>query len=213
MHRSKQMIFTNRFSIDSSASVMIDSNEPPVNNNSYNNTSTTTLTAVSTTQSLNRMGHQSPSRPSHLNHSISLQSSTSNNINNYQASQPHYNTANNNNNSNHQISNSISTTTLTTNSSSVSRHSWMNDSDMEVDEELPSLSANIDKQQFEQLTKKEIKLQEIINELIHTEQKHVRNLKIMQNHFYIPIKCDMLLTEDERNLLFPNLEEILELHC
>ena len=52
----------------------------------------------------------------------------------------------------------------------------------------------------------------MINELIHTEQKHVRNLKIMQNHFYVPIKIEMVLSDDERNLLFPNLEEVLDLH-
>jgi hypothetical protein len=88
----------------------------------------------------------------------------------------------------------------------------MNDSDMEVDEELPNLSVNIEREKFEKLTKKEVKLQEVINELIHTEQKHVRNLKIMKHHFYIPIKVEYLLSEDERNLLFPNLDEILDLH-
>ncbi len=92
------------------------------------------------------------------------------------------------------------------------RNSWMNDSDMEVDEELPNLSVNIEREKFEKLTKKEVKLQEVINELIHTEQKHVRNLKIMKHHFYIPIKVEYLLSEDERNLLFPNLDEILDLH-
>ena len=89
----------------------------------------------------------------------------------------------------------------------------MNDSDMEVDEELPNLSANIEKARIEQLTKKEMKIQEVINELIHTEQKHVRNLKIMKHHFYIPIKIEMYLSDEERKLLFPNLEEILDLHA
>ena len=88
----------------------------------------------------------------------------------------------------------------------------MADSDMEVDEELPNLSVNIDKQRIEQLTKKEMKMQEVINELIHTEQKHVRNLKIMKFHFYVPIKMEMYLSDEERKLLFPNLDEILDLH-
>jgi Rho guanine nucleotide exchange factor 12 len=101
-----------------------------------------------------------------------------------------------------------STSLLSTNS----RNSWMNDSDMEVDEELPNLSLNIERDKFEKLSKKDVKVQEVINELIHTEQKHVRNLKIMKNHFYIPIKLEILLTDDERNLLFPNLDEILDLH-
>lgn len=96
----------------------------------------------------------------------------------------------------------------------LARHaSWMNDSDMEVDEELPNLSVNIDKPRLEAMTKKEMKMQEVINELIHTEQKHVRNLKIMKFHFYVPIKMEMFLSEEERNLLFPNLDEILDLHC
>lgn len=89
----------------------------------------------------------------------------------------------------------------------------MNGSDMEVDEELPNLSLCVDKHQLEQLNKKEMKIQEVINELIHTEQKHVRNLKIMKNHFYVPIRVKVLLSEEEMNLLFPNLEEILDLHC
>jgi len=80
----------------------------------------------------------------------------------------------------------------------------MNDSDMEVDEELPNLSVNIEREKFEKLTKKQIKQQEVINELIHTEQKHVRNLKIMKHHFYIPVKVEYLLSENERNLLFNN---------
>lgn len=89
----------------------------------------------------------------------------------------------------------------------------MQGSDMEVEEELPSISANIHKKSMEQLTRKEIKTQEVINELIHTEQKHVRNLKIMKHHFYIPIKINMYLTKEERDVLFPNLEEVLEIHC
>lgn len=99
------------------------------------------------------------------------------------------------------------------NNSSGSRQSWMNESDMEVDEELPNLSINIERQHLEQLTKKQIKTQEVINELIHTEQKHVRNLKIMKNHFYVPIRVNMYLTREERDILFPNLEEVLEIHC
>jgi hypothetical protein len=90
------------------------------------------------------------------------------------------------------------------------RQLWMNGSDIEVDDELPTLNASVDKTQ---MSKKEIKTQEVINELIHTEQKHVRNLKIMKHHFYIPIKVNMYLTEEERNILFPNLEEVLEIHC
>lgn len=112
-----------------------------------------------------------------------------------------------------------SSTTTTTNSSSLSssRQSWMNGSDMELDEELPPL--NIDRTGSasssggQPMSEKEIKTQEVINELIHTEQKHVRNLKIMKHHFYLPIKINMYLTKEELNIMFPNLEQVLDLHC
>ena len=90
----------------------------------------------------------------------------------------------------------------------------MNDSDMEVDEELPELSIDVEKQQGPgQLNPKDLKVQKVINELIHTERKHMRNLKIMKHHFYVPIKIEVLLSDEDRNLLFPNLDEVLELHC
>ena len=93
------------------------------------------------------------------------------------------------------------------------RHSWMcDDSDMDVDDELPNLSSQL-RAHGVQLSKRDMKTQEVINELIHTEQKHVRNLKIMKHHFYVPIKVEMYLSDDERNLLFPNLDEILKIHC
>ena len=56
-------------------------------------------------------------------------------------------------------------------------------------------------------------MQEAINEIIHTEQKHVRNLKIMKHQFYEQIKRTTFLTSLEVNLLFPNLDTILNLHC
>ena len=88
----------------------------------------------------------------------------------------------------------------------------MNDSDMEVEEELPELSPAA-QEKSQELSGKEVKVQKVINELIHTEQKHVRNLKILKHHFYVPIKVEFLLSEDERNLLFPNLDQVLDLHC
>lgn len=97
--------------------------------------------------------------------------------------------------------------------SSVNDRHWMQESDIEVEEELPSISAAIPKEILEKLTRKEIKTQEVINELIHTEQKHVRNLKIMKNHFYVPIQINVYLTTEELETVFPNLDEVLEIHC
>lgn len=87
------------------------------------------------------------------------------------------------------------------------------DSDFEIEETLPSFVANVEKSKLEKLTANERTMQEGINEIIHTEQKHVRNLKIMKHHFYEQIKKTAYLTSNELELLFPNLDTILGLHC
>jgi len=58
----------------------------------------------------------------------------------------------------------------------------------EVEETLPPFGTNIEKSILEKLTPNERTKQEAINEIIHTEQKHVRNLKIMKHQFYEQIK-------------------------
>jgi hypothetical protein len=87
------------------------------------------------------------------------------------------------------------------------------DSDFEVEETLPPFGTNIEKSILDKLTPNERTMQEAINEIIHTEQKHVRNLKIMKHQFYEQIKRTTFLTNNELNLLFPNLDTILNLHC
>ncbi|KAM8852981.1 rho guanine nucleotide exchange factor 12 isoform 1-T1 [Synchiropus picturatus] len=58
----------------------------------------------------------------------------------------------------------------------------------------------------------EIKRQEVINELFHTERAHVRMLKVLDHVFYQKLSKDSILpTADVRNI-FTNLEEILQLH-
>lgn len=49
-------------------------------------------------------------------------------------------------------------------------------------------------------------------ELFHTERLYVRKLKIMDRLFFRPMKNQQLLSGDLIHLLFPNLEEILEIH-
>lgn len=87
------------------------------------------------------------------------------------------------------------------------------DSDFEIEETLPPFGTNIEKSVLDKLTPNERTMQEAINEIIHTEQKHVRNLKIMKHQFYEQIKKTSYLNSIELNLLFPNLDTILELHC
>ncbi|PRD31171.1 UNVERIFIED_CONTAM: Rho guanine nucleotide exchange factor 12 [Trichonephila clavipes] len=52
----------------------------------------------------------------------------------------------------------------------------------------------------------------LLPELFHTEKTHVRNLKVLDQVFYKPLLQEQLLPLDFLNLLFPNLEEMLEIH-
>lgn len=49
-------------------------------------------------------------------------------------------------------------------------------------------------------------------ELFHTERLYVRKLKIMDCLFYRPIKSGQLVSSELIHLLFPNLEEVLDIH-
>ncbi|XP_051896106.1 rho guanine nucleotide exchange factor 12-like isoform X3 [Pristis pectinata] len=58
----------------------------------------------------------------------------------------------------------------------------------------------------------EIKRQEVINELFHTERAHIRMLKVLDVIFYQKMMRDgSIPTTDVRNI-FSNLEEVLQLH-
>ncbi|XP_005464001.1 rho guanine nucleotide exchange factor 1 isoform X5 [Oreochromis niloticus] len=62
------------------------------------------------------------------------------------------------------------------------------------------------------LTKKETKMQEVINELFTTEHAHVRMLSVLQVIFVRPLEREELLTSTELAAIFPNLDEITEMH-
>ena len=49
-------------------------------------------------------------------------------------------------------------------------------------------------------------------ELFHTERAHVRNLKVMQHLFYRPMNDDQAIPADFVTLLFPNIDDMIELH-
>ena len=49
-------------------------------------------------------------------------------------------------------------------------------------------------------------------ELFHTERAHVRNLKVMQQLFYWPMRDDAAIPADFVSLLFPNIDDMIELH-
>ncbi|XP_076008666.1 rho guanine nucleotide exchange factor 1 isoform X2 [Genypterus blacodes] len=62
------------------------------------------------------------------------------------------------------------------------------------------------------LNKKETKRQEVINELFATEHAHVRMLSVLQTVFSKPLEREELLTTTELATIFPNLDEIIEMH-
>uniref|UniRef100_H3CRZ0 Rho guanine nucleotide exchange factor (GEF) 1 n=1 Tax=Tetraodon nigroviridis TaxID=99883 RepID=H3CRZ0_TETNG len=64
------------------------------------------------------------------------------------------------------------------------------------------------------LSKKETKRQEVINvsELFATEHAHVRMLSVLQMIFSKPLEREQLLTTIELSTIFPNLDEIIEMH-
>jgi len=49
-------------------------------------------------------------------------------------------------------------------------------------------------------------------ELFYTERAHLYNLKVMQHLFYRPMRDDSTIPADFVNLLFPNIDEMIELH-
>lgn len=51
-----------------------------------------------------------------------------------------------------------------------------------------------------------------ITELFHTERSHVRNLKVIDQVFYRPILDTQILPHDHIQLLFSNLDEMLDIH-
>ncbi|KAM4726960.1 rho guanine nucleotide exchange factor 12 [Anableps anableps] len=62
------------------------------------------------------------------------------------------------------------------------------------------------------LTSKEIKRQEVINELFYTERAHLRMLRVLDCVFCQRLSRDGILPPDDIKHIFINLEEIIQLH-
>ena len=87
------------------------------------------------------------------------------------------------------------------------------DSDMDSDQADPpdwrnSLSAD----ELAGLSPREIKRQDVINELFHTERSHVRNMKTLERVFRRPLLESGLMPTDVVDKLFPNLDDVIEIH-
>ncbi|XP_022109338.1 rho guanine nucleotide exchange factor 11-like isoform X2 [Acanthaster planci] len=86
------------------------------------------------------------------------------------------------------------------------------DSDMEAEAEPANWQDLVDKDILKRLKPKEVKRQEVINELFHTEKSHVRNLKVLDRVFYRPMLREQVLSKELIHAIFPNLSEMLQLH-
>uniref|UniRef100_A0A0C9S1B8 ARHGEF12_2 protein n=1 Tax=Fopius arisanus TaxID=64838 RepID=A0A0C9S1B8_9HYME len=88
--------------------------------------------------------------------------------------------------------------------------SW--DSDVDVEPDPPDWSQGVSEEVLARLSNSEKKRQEVINELFHTERSHVRALKVLSYVFHKPLQEHQVLTGDQIDLLFSNLDEMVTIH-
>ncbi|XP_044064706.1 rho guanine nucleotide exchange factor 1b isoform X3 [Siniperca chuatsi] len=83
---------------------------------------------------------------------------------------------------------------------------------LEFEQDPPNWREQASHEGLSSLSKKETKRQEVINELFATEHAHVRMLSVLQMIFSKPLEKKELLTSTELSAIFPNLDEIIEMH-
>ncbi|XP_070691117.1 rho guanine nucleotide exchange factor 1 isoform X2 [Pempheris klunzingeri] len=83
---------------------------------------------------------------------------------------------------------------------------------LEFEQDPPNWRELASPEALSSLSKKDIKRQEVINELFATEHAHVRMLSVLQMVFSKPLEREELLTSTELSAIFPNLDEIIDMH-
>ncbi|XP_035278095.1 rho guanine nucleotide exchange factor 1b isoform X3 [Anguilla anguilla] len=83
---------------------------------------------------------------------------------------------------------------------------------LELEQEPPKWREQASSDALSNLSKKEIKRQEVINELFATEMAHVCMLSVLQNVFFRPLEREMIMPLTELAAIFPSLDEIIDLH-
>merc|ERR1719186_1636365 len=86
------------------------------------------------------------------------------------------------------------------------------DSDLEAEADPPDWRHTISEEELKKLSPKELKRQDVINELFHTEKSHVRNLKVLDGVFRRPLLETGRMPKKVVDRLFPNLDEVLAVH-
>ncbi|XP_037324974.2 rho guanine nucleotide exchange factor 18 isoform X2 [Pungitius pungitius] len=80
------------------------------------------------------------------------------------------------------------------------------------DLEVESWSLAVDQQYVKKHSKETVKRQDVIYELMQTEMHHVRTLKIMLRVYVQELKDKLQMDPGKLDCLFPQLENLLELH-
>ncbi|XP_068175203.1 rho guanine nucleotide exchange factor 18 isoform X2 [Antennarius striatus] len=80
------------------------------------------------------------------------------------------------------------------------------------DLEAESWSLAVDQQHVKKHSKETVKRQDVIYELMQTEMHHVRTLKIMLHVYIRELKENLQMDSGRLDCLFPQLENLLELH-
>uniref|UniRef100_A0A8C1ABZ4 Rho guanine nucleotide exchange factor (GEF) 1 n=1 Tax=Cyprinus carpio carpio TaxID=630221 RepID=A0A8C1ABZ4_CYPCA len=83
---------------------------------------------------------------------------------------------------------------------------------LELEQDPPNWRGLASHEDLKKLNKKEIKRQEVINELFTTEHAHVRMLSVLQTVFSRPLEKEEIMSITELATIFPNLDEIIEMH-
>ncbi|KAJ8354729.1 hypothetical protein SKAU_G00222960 [Synaphobranchus kaupii] len=83
---------------------------------------------------------------------------------------------------------------------------------LELEQDPPKWREQAPSDALSNLSKKETKRQEVINELFATEHAHVRMLSVLQTVFSRPLEREMIMTLPELAAIFPNLDEIIDMH-
>ncbi|XP_035285347.1 rho guanine nucleotide exchange factor 1-like isoform X3 [Anguilla anguilla] len=83
---------------------------------------------------------------------------------------------------------------------------------LELEQDPPNWREQAPSDALRNLSKKETKRQEVINELFVTEHAHVRMLSVLQTIFFRPLERREIMTLPELAAIFPNLDEIIEMH-
>ncbi|XP_077069186.1 rho guanine nucleotide exchange factor 1 isoform X8 [Siphateles boraxobius] len=83
---------------------------------------------------------------------------------------------------------------------------------LELEQDPPNWRELAPSENLKKLSKKEIKRQEVINELFATEHAHVRMLSVLQTVFSRPLEREEIMSTTELATIFPSLDEIIEMH-